>query len=287
MPTEQFYKEQLHAKDQMMAMTTTFLMNIQQELESKNNDLLLAREHIHSSLRMAGLLQMALLPDTGVVGSYLKNCVFRVLPQATIGGDFVFIMKRSDDILFGLFDCTGHGIPAAILATSAYFILKEFAYRDKTPGTILSRMNKAIYNTFRNDYQNIAQLEGTLCAYDKANNTVTYAAAQGRGLLLWENDLVSLAKNKVGIAQEHATVFEDHHFSVSSPARIFLYSDGLVDQFGGPRDKKLTRKRLHGILSSGSQLSVGELDASLEREFLLWKDDTPQTDDMSYLVIDL
>lgn len=270
-----------------MAMTTRFLLNAQQELETKNSDLLLAKEHINSSLRMAGLLQVALLPDPDAVGKYFKNCIFSVMPKASIGGDFIFIMKRSEDVLFGSFDCTGHGIPAAILATSAYFILKDLAYKHTTPGTILTNMNRTIYNAFRNDFQNIAQLEGVLCSYSESSGRVVYASAHGKGFVLGAHGAAALAKNNAGIGQDLANTFEDRELSSTFPLRLLLFSDGLVDQFGGSHDKKYTTKRLSAFLSTGAHRSLQELNGALQREFQAWKGDTPQTDDVSYMLIEL
>jgi serine phosphatase RsbU (regulator of sigma subunit) len=120
-----FYKEQLQAKEDMLARTTHFLVDIQNTLKEKNIELDNVYQGIMDSIVVAERIQKSLLPNVDILKSYFKDACFKVMQQTGIGGDGIFIKNNSDGVMFGLLDSTGHGIPAAMLNVSCILLLKE------------------------------------------------------------------------------------------------------------------------------------------------------------------
>lgn len=135
MPNADFYREQLMAKSQMMEMTTRYLTQIQSELEEKNRILSHAHATIAGSIRFAELIQRSFLPEESHFTNSFSQAAYFVRQQNGIGGDQVFAFTNKQGLYFGVFDSTGHGVPAAMLSISTHLLLEEIFLKDANPET--------------------------------------------------------------------------------------------------------------------------------------------------------
>ena len=181
-----FYKEQLAAKEEMLAMTTKFLVDMQHSLEERNKELTEAYQGIFDSVQFAGLIQKSLLPDVNVLKIFFKDAVFRVIQQISIGGDTVFIKNTNKGIMFGLLDATGHGIPGAMLSIAGSLMLNELtsSMEIDNPKILTRLFNYQLHNTFNKDGYSIGHMEGTICYFSPMSNKLIYCSAKGKGFYI-------------------------------------------------------------------------------------------------------
>lgn len=287
---ETYLKEQLDAKENMLAQTTRFLVQIQEDLEKKNEALNRANKDIFDSISFATLIQNSLLPDVEILKIFFKNAAFKVMQQIGIGGDSVFVKNTNDGIVFGLLDATGHGIPASLLSISGTLLLKELmtSMEINDPQNLLNLLNNQLYNTFNNKNKSIAHKEGAIFSYSSRNKTLQYSSAKGKACVIKNSgEIEDLPFSKKSVGDEANTEFELFNLEINSGEKILLYSDGLIDQFGGGNDKKFSRKRLKKFLIDNSTTSTSQLSSLLEDKFHSWKGENTQTDDASYLIIEI
>jgi len=284
-----YFKEQLQAKEDMLAQTTNFLVKIQHDLKKNNNELLLANKDIFDSISFAGLIQKSLLPDSDILKIFFKDASYKVMQQIGIGGDTVFIKNTNKGVVFGLLDSTGHGIPAALLSISGTLLLKELmtSMEIDNPQTLLNLLNYQLHKTFDNSKMSIAHKEGIIFSYSSTQNNLTYSSAKGKALLLHQNgEIEELANTKKSIGDQANAEFELFEISITAGDKLILYSDGLTDQFGGDKNKKFSRERLKNIVSKTPTESATSLVNTIESEFALWKKENKQTDDVSFMIIE-
>ncbi|MCC6838036.1 MAG: SpoIIE family protein phosphatase [Bacteroidia bacterium] len=284
-----YFKEQLQAKEDMLAKTTRFLVKIQEDLESKNAELSVANKEIYDSISFASLIQKSLLPDTDILKIFFKDASFKVIQQIGIGGDTVFIKNTNKGVVFGLLDSTGHGVPAALLSISGTLLLKELmsSMEINNPQTLLNLLNYQLHKTFNNSQSSIAHKEGMIFSYSSAENKLTYSSAKGKALLLHRTgEIEELSNTKKSIGDDANSEFELFEIEVREGDKLILYSDGLTDQFGGDRNKKFSRERLKKILQNCIGESASTLVKTIEEEFEIWRNGNKQTDDVSFMVID-
>lgn len=284
-----YFKEQLQAKEDMLAQTTRFLVQIQQDLEEKNAKLLHVNTEIFDSISFAGRIQSSLLPDSDVLKIFFKDASFRVMQQIGIGGDTVFIKNTNKGVVFGLLDSTGHGVPAALLSISGTLLLKELmtSMEIDNPQTLLNLLNYQLHKTFDNSKTSIAHKEGIIFSFSSTQNKLTYSSAKGKALLLHKTgEIKELPNTKKSIGDEAHAEFELFETSITPGDKLIMYSDGLTDQFGGEKNKKFSRERLKTILIKNTEASVSSLITTIEEEFTFWKGANKQTDDVSFMIIE-
>lgn len=285
-----YLKEQLQSKEDMLAQTTRFLVQIQNDLEQKNNELALVNKDILDSIGFASLIQKSLLPDVDILKIFFKDASYKVKQQIGIGGDTVFIKNTNKGVVFGLLDSTGHGIPAALLSISGTLLLKELmtSMEIDNPKTLLNLLNFQLHKTFDNSKSSIAHKEGIIFSFSSAHQKLTYSSAKGKALLLTKTgEIEELMHSKKSIGDDANSEFELFEINAKQGDKLIMYSDGLTDQFGGERNKKFSRERLKSILRKSLTKSAAEIVNTIEEEFLLWQDNNKQTDDVSFLVIEI
>ena len=283
-----FYKEQLQAKENMLSSTTQYLMEIQRTLKEKNEIIEEINREIFASIQFAALIQKSLLPEVEVLKIFLKDVSYKVIQQIGIGGDTVFIKNTSHGVLFGLFDSTGHGIPAAMLSISGSLMLNELtsSISIDSPKSLVKLLNYQLHSTF-NASQSVAHMEGSMFFYSSKTKKLSYCSAKGKALYIpLKGNLVDLPYTKNSIGEDPSSEYDDFDLNFKEGDKLFLYSDGLIDQFGGDLDKKFSRSRLKEIIENNKDKSVDELKIVIEKEHNNWKNNTQQTDDISFMIIE-
>lgn len=283
-----FYKEQLQAKEDMLSSTSKYLMEIQHTLKEKNEEISEINKGIFESIQFAELIQKSLLPEVEVLKIFLKDASYKVIQQIGIGGDTVFIKNTGQGVLFGLFDCTGHCIPAAMLSISGVLMLNELtsSINIDSPKILIKLLNFQLNNTF-NGGQSVAHMEGSMCFFSSKTKKLSYSSAKGKMLFIpTHGEVFELPHTKNCIGEDPTSEYEDFNLDYKEGDKLLLYSDGLIDQFGGELDKKFSRLRLKNILTENRNASVDELKLILEKEHKSWKKNRQQTDDLSFMFIE-
>ncbi len=284
-----YYKEQLQAKEDMLARTTGFLSEIQNSLTEKNNYLANIQQDIFDSVNFAKLIQTSLLPDVDILKIFFNDAAYEISQQIGIGGDTIFIKSTNSGVVFCLLDATGHGIPATMLSISGSLILNDItsSLEIDNPSVLLKLLNYRLHKTFNNDKRSIAHFEGIVFYYCSKQNMLTYSSAKGKAFLINLNgNVISLQSSKNSVGENPNAEFERFELSFQKGEKLMLFSDGLTDQFGGEHDKKFSVLRLKQLLSGHSHKTVSELKEIIYQEHKAWKGNNKQTDDLSYKLIE-
>lgn len=279
----EYCREELESFKEMFSMTTNHLKNIQKELKQKN-------ESIAQSVAYAQKIQEQMVPAIEVNGCSLKDIYYYLKQRDSIGGDFIYISENEEWILFGLMDCTGHGIPGALLSMMGYNFLNDIVINDKyyMPNKILEELDQRFRNYFSlNKSTEPLQdgMDGIICGFHKQKKILYYSMA-GRPLWYKQDNLWKKHRpDRNSIGGLRKSNFTLHELNLKNGLEFFIFSDGLSDQFGGPKNKKFLAKRIMDHLKSMQHYSLSEKGEKLSATIENWKQDYEQTDDISFLSV--
>ncbi len=246
-----------------------------------------AHKHITDNINYAKTIQQALLPAKEVIDSSFNDYFVLFKPKEQVSGDFYYLKKFNDYVIFAVADCTGHGVSGGFLTMLAITNLNDIVSKRNinNPGKALNLLRdkiKKTYQTFGSKNKN--GLDIALCALNTKTNILHYAGAFNPLWIIRNSELIEYkaTRNPIGFYPNEVD-FEYHKIQLQKNDSIFIFSDGYVDQFGGEDDKKFTAKRFKQLLIDNSHLSMNEQKIILEETFNKWKGNTEQTDDVTIM----
>ncbi len=256
-------------------------------IKEEHSSLQEVNSEFSASLRYAQNIQQAILPTAEVINALFKDNFVIFRPKESIGGDFYYVKEVGNEIIFMCGDCTGHGVPGAMMSMISSNIIHNIIDTKKiiVPNLILNAMVREFRKAFRNEFSNITiqdGLEVAICTYYKKEKKLQYAGA-GRPIIIANQDGIKTIKSSSsgisGNVSENYD-FELNEFDIEEGDQLYLYSDGIVDQFGGPHNKKFMTKRLVQLLSSNLDLPMSEQKEIIDNSIVSWKEGQEQIDDI-------
>ena len=271
-----------------------FIISKQKEIvEHKNKE-------ITDSINYAKYIQTALLPSDKTIAALNLDCFILFKPKDIVSGDFYWLhqSKTEEAIYIAAVDCTGHGVPGALVSVVGNNGLNrcvdEFGIKDT--GKILDKLSELVEETFENsdnelkDGMDISLLKIYNSDFGSGKLKVQWSGANNP---LWiirdkSNLVVEIKADKQPIGKFiHKNFFASHNLEFEKGDRLYLFSDGFADQFGGEKGKKFKYKQLEEVLIAGKQLKMQEQKMQLDDVFLLWKRSFEQVDDVCVIGIQL
>lgn len=255
-----------------------------EQLEQKNLD-------ITASINYAKRLQKGILPDKTFMRRLLTDSFVYFQPKDIVSGDFYWVERTQNRILFAVVDCTGHGVPGAMMSIIGRNLLDQ-AVNEKglmLPSQILNFLQVGLSRAFGQTGDRKADLfdgmDLALCSVDLQNNLLEFAGANSSLYLIQDDELIVLNGDKIGISAEYEIThfYTNLEIEIKKGDVIYLTSDGFPDQFGGPRYKKYTYKRMEQLFSTIYKEDMEKQFELVKSEILNWKDDKDQTDDICLL----
>lgn len=255
--------------------------------------------HYHNeltaSLKYAEIIQKGVLPKERHFKRLFSDYFVMYVPQTFVSGDFYWIGEVDDQILFAVGDCTGHGVPGAMLTMLAQSFLNYIILGKKMTNTseILKEFDKKFIETFKHDVENQFHndwIDISLCCYDKKKMKLQFSSAKRKMMLVsnLDNEIFKGSNYPLGGWQiEDERLFESQVINVNKGDMVFLGSDGFQDQIGGTNSKKFGSKQLHELLSEIAHLPCDKQLMILKRAFKKWKQDETQLDDICLMGIRL
>lgn len=253
---------------------------IEVEIQNKN-------KKITESINYAKRIQTAILPNSRVINRALPDSFILYKPRDVVSGDFPWFVQIKDDIFIAAVDCTGHGVPGALLSLIGYFLLNDIVRSRKItePGKILDLLDEGVTTTLRQDEDATTKdgMDIALCKINVANREVEYAGAH-RPLYIMKNGAMDEVKgNKFPIGGgifKNQTNFTNTKINLEKGDSIYFSSDGFPDQFGGPEGRKFGPKKVRDIIERVHSLPMAEAVDTFDREWEGWRGETKQTDDV-------
>ncbi len=249
-------------------------------IKRKNKD-------ITDSITYAKRIQGAILPTKELVKRHLENSFVLYAPKDIVAGDFYWMENIDGTIFIAAADCTGHGVPGAMVSVVCCNALnravKEFGL--KQTGKILDKVTDLVIETFEKSTSELKDgMDISLLAINKSKRTIEWSGAHNT---LWyfkggEFHEVKADKQPIGSFFNRKD-FTTHVLEYESGTVFYLYTDGYADQFGGEKEKKFTYKRFKDNITAIQKLGMNEQEQRLEKVFNDWKGDLDQIDDVTII----
>jgi len=248
------------------------------------------QKEILASISYAKRLQEAILPPRSLISEQLPQSFVMYKPKDLVAGDFYWIEVVSKDyLLIAAADCTGHGVPGAMVSVVCSNALnrtvKEFEITE--PGKILDKTRELVVETFERSETEVKDgMDISLCLFNRKTKQLQWAGANNPLWIVREGKLMEFKPNKQAIGKvDRPNLYETHSVSLQANDNIYIFTDGYADQFGGPNGKKFKYHQLVELMCSIGDLSVNEQHNKLESVFDNWKGSLEQVDDVCVIGI--
>lgn len=258
----------------------------EKRLLQTNKQLLDQHKDITDSLYYAQRIQQSILQTSEQLQSFFSESFILYKPKDIVSGDYYWFYEDEQYKFIAAIDCTGHGVPGAMMSMVANSIFKEVFINKKLtdPSSILSgldvELDKAI-NTSKdatfNDGMDVA-----LIRIDKLTNELVFSGAFRNIHIAQNNELIEFKGSRypIGFYSGVTKYFENTTVLLQKDDVVYLYTDGFIDQFGGERNKKLNKSNFKELLKTIADMSLEEQEAFLDYSFNNWKQNNEQTDDV-------
>jgi serine phosphatase RsbU (regulator of sigma subunit) len=231
-----------------------------------------------------------MLPKENFINSYFSESFVLYQPKESIGGDFYAMREKNDDIILICGDCTGHGVPGAMLTMISLNIINNLIDTKgiTQPDLLLNAMGKEFRNAFNSEFSPIQiddGLEMAVCTFHKKKNKLQFASSRRPMLYCSKNEIQKIDADFMGISSglPDDYIFTLRELEISEGDVIYLFTDGIVDQFGGKREKKFMLKRLVELVQSVSWQKMSEQKIIISDSIQKWMGEHHQIDDILLL----
>lgn len=266
-------KEEAEQKSRLLAKQKTVI--------EKVNESMLA------SISCAQRIQSAMLPEMESIHQSLPNTFVLFQPRDIVSGDFYWCVSEKNKTFIAAVDCTGHGVPGALMSMVGKSLLDSIVLEKKIheANLILDELHIGIRNTLKQDESdNKDGMDMALCIIDHANHSVQYAGAKNELVLIKNGELEVIKADRLSIGgrlrKGQQESFSAKTINIDSATTFYIFSDGFKDQFGGAKNIKLGSKRFKQILTDVHTLPINQQKENLKHILTNWKGDYSQIDDV-------
>ena len=260
------------------------------ELEKKNKS-------ITESINYARRIQSAIIPDIKLFRKYLPKSIMFYLSRDVVSGDIPWFYVSDNYIYIAAVDCTGHGVPGALLSFIGYFLLNNIVstHPELNSGEILDLLHAQVRKTLRQDSPDAEARDGmdiALCKIDYSDGKMSFAGAHRPLYYLKANGEFIQYKGTLkavgGIPRKKRIEpsFANHEINFEPGDKFYIFTDGLPDQIGGPKRAKLKNKGVRELILNNKQVSIFTFYDILKQQFYLWKKDNKQIDDVLFIGVE-
>lgn len=254
----------------------------EETIQQKNKD-------ITDSIQYAKRLQDAILPPISQVEKVFPDSFILYKPKDIVAGDFYWMERDGDTVLIAACDCTGHGVPGALVSVVCSNALNRALneYNIRESGKMLDKVRELVLQTFERSENKVQDgMDISFCAINLKDKKMEWSGANNPLWQIRNGELKELPADKQPIGvQVNAKPFTTNSMDIQKGDVIYLFTDGYADQFGGPKGKKFKYNRLQELIMDNVQLSMREQKEILDKAFESWKGKYEQTDDVCIIGI--
>jgi len=276
-------------------------IELNEHLKQQKNLIAQKNKYLTDSINYAQIIQNSLLSSVESLRNVFVQSFVFYLPKDIVSGDFYWFktlttikpceQSTKEKIIVAVADCTGHGVPGALLTMLGITLLNQFVIYEQMcdPSLILKKLDEEISFMLTNKENNEKSSDGmdiALCVVDSDLEQLTYSSAKHSLYLIRNSELTEYhgGINSIGgLYDDNTKSFENNVINLQQGDWIYLSSDGFVSQFGGENDKKFNRKRMREML-----IEIHSKDCNKQIETVLtkldkWKGKNEQVDDILLL----
>ncbi|GAB4493292.1 MAG: hypothetical protein OHK0045_22520 [Raineya sp.] len=273
--------EELQQQQEEILAQRDALEVMNKELDKKNKD-------TTASITYASRIQRGILPSASTIRKFFPEHFILFQPRDIVSGDFYWFAEENDMCMFVAADCTGHGVPGALMSMIASSSLNKafFELKARSPELLLQYTSNEILRAL--DQMNNKSSDGmdaTACAYFPKQNKLLFSCAKNPVFYVKNNEIIEIKGDNQPVGDYvygENREYTLHELHITEPITIYMFSDGFHDQFGGEKRKKLGRRKFQEIL-----LGIHQKPANVQQKFLhiyheKWKNEAgePQIDDV-------
>ena len=264
-----------------LAARTSVVMKQKGEIELQNIE-------ITDSINYAKRIQTSILPDISKLKDTFKDAFILFHPRDIVSGDFYWFDKLDDDrFILVCADSTGHGVPGAFMSMIGSTLLQDIVTRKgiSKPSEILSLLDKQIFSTLNQNVELGVSNDGmdmVVCEFNLSTRHIRFSSAMRPVILVLDGESFYIKGNRSSVGGESVIekFFDDQEYYLKEGDTIYLFSDGLPDQFGGPDGKKLKIARLKRMIEQISKLPMETQKEAMSKFYFEWKGSYDQVDDV-------
>jgi serine phosphatase RsbU (regulator of sigma subunit) len=243
------------------------------------------------SITYAKRIQKAILRHPASIKEILPQSFFIYKPKDIIAGDFYLAEQIDDKIVLAVADCTGHGVPGAIISVVCGNALKRAIRKIglSDAAKVLELTRDYVIETFEGSDEDIKDgMDIALCIINPKTYQVNYTGANISFHYTYQNILTEIKADKQPVGNHVIKLpFANHNIQLTKDDSVYLFTDGMPDQFGGPRGKKFKYKQLRELIQVNHHLSMQDQGIQIQNSFENWKGDLAQVDDVCLVGIKL
>jgi len=258
-----------------------------QELLKQKDEISRQKKEIIESLEYACLIQTALLPQSSSIHKTLHDSFIFYLPKDIVSGDFYWTFEHEENILFAAVDCTGHGVPGALMSILGITSLNEIVSNIDfvKANRILNQLREKIMKSLHQTGQGGESKDGmdiSFCIYNRKTKELQYSGANNPLYYIRRNILYEIKPDKmpIGVSGIEEKSFRNNVVKMKKGDVLYIFTDGFPDQFGGPKEKKFKYKPFKNLLLEIHNKNMKEQREILFSSFHAWKRDFEQVDDV-------
>lgn len=267
-----------------LAARTQVVMKQKAELEAQNLE-------ITDSINYARRIQSSILPDLKRLKEHFGDAFVLFYPRDIVSGDFYWFDQLDEDhFILVCADSTGHGVPGAFMSMIGSTLLQDIVSRQRItkPSEILSMLDKQIFSTLNQNLEIGVSNDGmdiVVCEFTMNNRHVRFASAMRPVLIVIGGESYYIKGNRASVGGQMVSekYFDDQEYYLNEGDSIYLFTDGLPDQFGGPEGKKMKIARLKTFIEEIYSLDIKDQEEALAKFFAEWKGDYEQVDDVLFM----
>ena len=268
---------------------------LEKELELRTSVVIKQKEEIElqnigitDSINYAKRIQSSILPDVNKLKESFHDAFVFFHPRDIVSGDFYWFEKLEDDkFVIVCADSTGHGVPGAFMSMIGSTLLQDIVSRKRIskPSKILELLDKQIFSTLNQNQELGVSNDGmdvVVCEFNTKTRHLRFASAMRPVIIVIDGEPFYIKGNRSSIGGESAIekFFDDQEYYLNKGDTVYLFSDGLPDQFGGVDGKKMKIARLKHLIEQVSKLPMYEQKEAIAKFFFDWKGNYDQVDDI-------
>jgi serine phosphatase RsbU (regulator of sigma subunit) len=265
---------------------------LEQKVQERTAKIEAQKQEITSSIEYASRIQMAMLPEEYHFTNNFSDYFIIFKPRDIVSGDFYWVGENDKQIFFSVGDCTGHGVPGAFMSTLGISTLNEIT-NDNTEfqaGTILKLLREKIKTSLHQTGKEGEAADGmdmAFCVLSKNKKLLQYAGAYNPLFIVQSGEFKEYKADRmpIGIYYGEKDDFTNYEINVKKGDTLYICSDGIYDQFGGPDGSKYKKANLKKLLADNSHLTMAQQRAVIEKEFNDWRGELEQIDDVTIIGI--
>ncbi len=256
------------------------------EVERQSRKVVELYKNVTDSIRYAKRLQESILPPEKRIKELLPDSFVLYRPKDIVSGDFYWVERVGDKVLFAAVDCTGHGVPGAFMSLVGHNGLDQ-AIRQRRfahPSEVLQDLNQIAYEMLHRDRDQFVRdgMDIALCALDTERMELEYAGANSPMYLVRDGHVMQYTADKrpIGGFEPQGVRFTDHRIKLRKGDVVYIFSDGYADQFGGEKGKKFMYRQFRELLTGIHEQPMERQKGLLIEALNDWKGSHEQVDDI-------